>query len=130
VSRDVANTLYHLAIIAFKCGETERAEVLVTESSRMLRSIGQESLVAHNLQLLASLALEKGLVDDARDLLNEAINISERCSDQVNIANCRNMLTYLDKHGPVKLIEELRRASEWKRGDGHANQPARNHGTD
>src|SRR5204862_229903 len=62
---EIAWTSRHLGIVAWRTGETEKAEKLLRESSRLLAPMQERGTLCESQRYLAQLLLEQGRVDEA-----------------------------------------------------------------
>jgi response regulator RpfG family c-di-GMP phosphodiesterase len=99
---DTARTLRDL-------GRTEAAQQHLDHAIRLAQSLGQSSLEAKALNLIAGIYARNGQTDRALQLLLELLALQQRRSDAVGEANALNNLgiVYTDLGEPARALEFL-----------------------
>lgn len=93
----------------------------LTQTIASIRLLGQEAFVASNLSYLAVLARQEGRVADARDIVDEALEVVHKTSECLHLPELlRHRALYSLELGadPVEVLSDLREALEESRRQG------------
>jgi predicted ATPase/class 3 adenylate cyclase len=106
-----ATALVHLAELARRRGDGERASALCEESLALRRSIGHKSGISRSLNCLGRIAVLRGEITAARAYHEEALTLRQELGDRAGAAECLEGLaeTYLRSSQEPEVDEEVRR---------------------